>query len=65
MQGRTQGVYIIIVVGGPRIADLLHGWAAEFMGAGTVTLVGGLLVIIGVGVSMLFVPQFLSYRKPQ
>ncbi|WP_394281900.1 MFS transporter [Corynebacterium sp.] len=64
MQGRTQGVYIIIVVGGPRIADLLHGWAAEFLGAGSVTLIGGVLVILGVGVSVLLVPQFLRYKKP-
>ncbi len=32
MQGRTQGVYIMIAVGGPRIADLLHGWSAEPLG---------------------------------
>ncbi|WP_257202655.1 hypothetical protein [Corynebacterium cystitidis] len=63
MQGRTQGVYIIIAVGGPRIADLLHGWSAELVGAGATTLIGGILVILGVRVSMLLFPQFSHYRR--
>ncbi|WP_018296701.1 MFS transporter [Corynebacterium lubricantis] len=65
MQGRIQGVYIIIVVGGPRIADLAHGWAGEFMGAGLTTLIGGILVIVGTAVSMLAVPKFWRYSKPK
>ncbi|MHA2787746.1 MFS transporter [Corynebacterium sp. S7] len=65
MQGRIQGVYIIIVVGGPRIADLAHGWAGEFMGAGLTTLIGGVLVIVGTVLSMLAVPKFWNYSKPK
>lgn len=64
MQGRIQGVYIIIVVGGPRIADLAHGWAGEFLGAGLTTLIGGVLVIVGTAVAMLAVPKFWRYTKP-
>ncbi|WIM67841.1 MFS transporter [Corynebacterium breve] len=64
MQGRVQGVYIIIVVGGPRIADIAHGWAAEFVSTGWTTLIGGVLVIAGTAVSMLLVPRFWTYKKP-
>ena len=34
MRGRMQGVFTVVVAGGPRIADLVHGWAAA--GVGTV-----------------------------
>ncbi|GAB2503270.1 Enterobactin exporter EntS [Corynebacterium atrinae] len=64
VQGRIQGVYIIIVVGGPRLADVLHGWAAVPWGVGLTTLVGGALVIVGTAVCALFVPSFVKYRKP-
>ncbi|AKK07589.1 MFS transporter [Corynebacterium testudinoris] len=65
VQGRIQGVYIIIVVGGPRLADVLHGWAAGPLGVGLTTLAGGALVIVGTVVCALFVPSFVRYRKPR
>lgn len=61
MRGRLQGVFLIVVAGGPRLADMLHGWTGSVVGAGTATLVGGLLVIVGTIVAVAVVPSFLAY----
>lgn len=61
MRGRLQGVFLIVVAGGPRLADMLHGWAGSVLGAGTATLVGGVLVVIGIVVAVAIVPSFLKY----
>ncbi|QGU03478.1 MFS transporter [Corynebacterium comes] len=64
VQGRIQGVYIVVVVGGPRLADVLHGWAAEPFGVGLATLLGGVLVIVGTLLCAALVPGFTGYLKP-
>jgi len=64
VQGRIQGVYIIVVVGGPRMADVLHGWAAAPLGVGLTTLLGGALVIVGTLACAVLVPGFTNYLKP-
>ncbi|HYH30565.1 MAG TPA: MFS transporter, partial [Pseudonocardia sp.] len=47
MRGRMQGVFIVVVAGGPRVADMWHGPAAEWWGAGVAASAGGFLVIVG------------------
>ena len=62
VRGRLQGVFIVVVVGGPRIADTLHGYAAGIVGTAWASGGGGLLVIIlTLGVAVL-VPAFWRYR---
>lgn len=61
MRGRIQGVFFIVVAGGPRLADMLHGWVGSWMGAGPATAWGGVLVIVGVLVAVSVVPGFLRY----
>ncbi len=62
VRGRLQGVFIVVVAGGPRIADVLHGWAAEGIGTAATTAGGGLLVIVGVVVAAIVLPAFVRYR---
>jgi len=62
VRGRLQGVFIVVVVGGPRIADVLHGWAAESIGTAATTAAGGVLVIIGVLLTAVAFPAFVRYR---
>ena len=64
VQGRIQGVYIVVVVGGPRLADVLHGWAAGPFGVGLATLLGGVLVVVGTLLCAVFVPSFTNYLRP-
>lgn len=62
VRGRMQGVFIVVVAGGPRLADVLHGAASEVVGPAWTTGGGGLLVVIGVAVIALVVPAFRRYR---
>jgi MFS family permease len=62
MRGRLQGVFIVVVAGGPRIADTLHGATAAAVGTAAAAAGGGVLVVIGVVVASLAVPTFVRYR---
>ena len=61
MRGRLQGVFLIVVAGGPRLADMLHGWAGASWGAGMATLAGGVAVVVGTLIAIALVPSFLKY----
>lgn len=65
MRGRMQGVFIVVVAGGPRIADMWHGSAASLIGPGVSATLGGLAVIVGVLVCVWRFPEFLRYRAPR
>ncbi|MEV2218975.1 MFS transporter [Nocardia vinacea] len=62
MRGRLQGVFIVIVAGGPRIGDVAHGFAAASLGTAVAAAGGGVLVVIGVSLAALVFPAFMRYR---
>ena len=62
LRGRLQGVFIVVVAGGPRLADTLHGAAAVTVGTATAAAGGGVLVVVGVVIAALVVPAFVRYR---
>ncbi len=62
VRGRLQGVFIVVVVGGPRIADVLHGGAASLGGTAWTAGMGGLLVLVLLAVSVSLAPSFYRYR---
>jgi MFS family permease len=64
MRGRLQGVFTVVVAGGPRIADITHGWAAAGVGTAAAASGGGALVIVGVIIAVVALPAFWSYRAP-
>ena len=65
MRGRLQGVFIVVVAGGPRVADVLHGLVAGQISAATTTIIGGLLVIVLTLLASALVPAFARYRVPR
>jgi hypothetical protein len=62
VRGRLQGVFIVVVAGGPRIADVAHGGAAAVVGTAATAAGGGVLVVVLVVVAALAVPVFVRYR---
>jgi hypothetical protein len=62
VRGRLQGVFIVVVGGGPRLADTAHGAAAAVVGTTAATAGGGALVVVGVLLAGLAAPAFLRYR---
>ena len=62
VRGRLQGVFTVVVVGGPRVADVAHGAVAASVGAAATASGGGLLVIIGTVLAAVAFPAFIRYR---
>ena len=62
MRGRLQGIFIVVVAGGPRVADVAHGAAAAMVGTAAAAAGGGVLVVVLVVVAALAVPVFVRYR---
>jgi hypothetical protein len=61
MRGRLQGVFIVVVAGGPRLGDLALGAESSWVGEGWAAVLGGvtcmLLLSLVVGVQR----RFLRY----
>jgi MFS family permease len=64
MRGRVQGVFTVVVAGGPRLADLTHGWGAEALGTAAATTAGGLLVVVLIIGAVASLPAFWRYLAP-
>lgn len=62
LRGRLQGVFTVVVAGGPRVADTLHGGAAAVVGTTAAAAGGGVLVVVGSVIATLAVPAFIRYR---
>lgn len=62
VRGRLQGVFIVVVAGGPRIADVTHGFAAAAAGTAVATAGGGVGVIVLTVVAAFAFPAFIRYR---
>ena len=62
MRGRMQGVFTVVVAGGPRIADVTHGWTAALAGTATAAAAGGVLVVVLTAVAVALLPTFWRYQ---
>ena len=61
MRGRLQGVFIVVVAGGPRLGELLGGTVAEQVGEGWTAVAGGIACILVIGLLALRTPGFVRY----
>jgi MFS family permease len=62
VRGRLQGVFTVVVVGGPRIADVAHGAVAVSIGASATAAGGGFLVVVATVLAAVAFPAFVRYR---
>ncbi|MBV7699770.1 MFS transporter [Streptomyces sp. TRM70350] len=62
IRGRMQGVFTVVVAGGPRLADVLHGTAGAAFGARTAVVGGGVLVVAVMLTLTAAVPDLRRYR---
>ncbi|MET9907567.1 MFS transporter [Streptomyces sp. NPDC006476] len=62
MRGRMQGVFTVVVAGGPRLADVLHGTAGSAFGPRAAVAGGGLLVVAMMLALTAAVPALRRYR---
>ncbi|WP_433894409.1 MFS transporter [Streptomyces sp. CA-111067] len=66
MRGRLQGVFLVVVVGGPRLGDFLSGSVADAFTPTVAVVGGGLACIAAIALIALFQRSFISYdsRRP-
>lgn len=67
MRGRLQGIFVVVVAGGPRLGDLLLGWTAELTTEWVAAVAGGAACVVVVTVLALTQRRFLEYdaRSPE
>lgn len=61
MRGRLQGVFLVVVAGGPRLGDLVLGAVAQLSGEALAAIAGGLGCVTAVIVLALTQPGFSRY----
>ncbi len=61
LQGRLQGVFIVVVAGGPRLGDLESGSVASLVSPTFSVVSGGLICVGGVLAATAAVPSFIRY----
>ncbi|HKS01414.1 MAG TPA: MFS transporter [Arthrobacter sp.] len=66
LRGRLQGVFIVVVAGGPRLGDMLAGGGTKILSEGWVLLLGGVLCIAVAWAVARWQSGFLKYdaRNP-
>jgi len=62
MRGRMQGVFIVVVAGGPRLGDLRAGAIASTAGVTAAMVSGGVMIVVAMAVVALVVPSFRLFR---
>jgi MFS family permease len=62
MRGRMQGVFIVVVAGGPRLGDLRAGAIASAASVTVAMVSGGVIVVVAMAVVALVVPSFWFFR---
>lgn len=67
MRGRLQGVFIVVVAGGPRLGEMVLGTEATWFGEGWAAVVGGLACVAVLWLVVRLQPRFWRYdaRHPE
>ncbi|MGH8968979.1 MAG: MFS transporter [Actinomycetes bacterium] len=65
MRGRMQGVFIVVVAGGPRLGDLRAGAMAAGYGVTVSWVGGGIACVLVVLVLAAAAPALVRYRRPE
>lgn len=61
MRGRLQGVFVVVVAGGPRLGDFVLGSAARLSGEAVAAIAGGVACVLAVLVLGTLQPRFAQY----
>jgi hypothetical protein len=57
-----QGVFVVVVAGGPRLGDLRAGAMASAASVSVAMVSGGVVVVVAMAVVALLVPSFRLFR---
>jgi hypothetical protein len=57
-----QGVFTVVVAGGPRLADVLHGTVGAAVGTTVAVSGGGIAVLVSIVIAAIALPAMWRYR---
>ncbi len=63
MRGRLQGVFTVVVAGGPRLGDLVHGGVGQWTSARVAAAGGGVAVVVLLALVLLPLSAFWTYDR--
>jgi MFS family permease len=63
MRGRLQGVFVVVVAGGPRLGDFLAGSVADVFGLRVALIAGGLACVIAIVALSKLLPELTNYIR--
>lgn len=63
LRGRIQGSLTVVLVGGPQLATVLHGFGGALLGARWAVGAGGALTVLSVALLVRAVPELWRYRS--
>lgn len=63
MRGRLQGVFVVVVAGGPRLGDFLAGSMAEAFGLRVALVAGGVGCVIAIIALSKLLPELTNYIR--
>ncbi len=61
LRGRLQGVFIVVVAGGPRLGELAGGLLSRVVGEGRTALLGGMACVLAIVALARLQPGFVRY----
>jgi hypothetical protein len=61
LRGRLQGVFLVVVAGGPRFGDVESGTVGSLFGTEAAVVSGGLACLVGLGALAATFPSFARY----
>ncbi|WP_225754535.1 MFS transporter [Actinotalea sp. Marseille-Q4924] len=61
LRGRLQGIFIVVVAGGPRLGDVVLGTLAELTDEARAAIIGGIACAVGVALFAVLQPGFRRY----
>ena len=61
LRGRIQGALTVVLMGGPQLANMLHGFAGAVLGARAAISIGGALTTLTVALLLRAVPELWRY----
>jgi MFS family permease len=62
MRGRMQGVFIVVVAGGPRLGDLRAGGLTAAFSVPATMVSGGVVIVVAMALVAVLVPSFRRFR---
>lgn len=63
LRGRIQGLLVVVLVGGPQVANVLHGLVGSAIGARWTVGAGGLLTVVAVVLIVRIAPELWRYER--